>query len=189
MDGLAQYAAPRDKLRRMCEQGLIYQVRRGLYLSSWARDQLETPMVLAPLVYGPSYVSHETALAHYGIIPERVAEITCTTSKRAKYYDTPLGRFRYFPLNDEAFSFGYRSEPSAQGNYLIAEPEKALCDRIARVKGLTAMKEVPALLFEDLRIAPDSLKSLRSDFIQEIAARYRKNNLKLFSRWFQREFG
>ena len=85
MDRLAGFRAPRNKLRRLCLDGEVVRVRKGLYVapSFPGRVPAVDHLVLASLVYGPSYVSLETALAWHGLIPERVEEITSVTCKRA----------------------------------------------------------------------------------------------------------
>lgn len=185
MDRLQDFRAPRDKLRRLCESGEVIQVKRGLYIAgpdAEAQHRAD-PRVVSGLVYGPSYVSLETALSHYGMIPERVAEINCMTSKRAKVFDTPVGRFRYRPIPERAFAVGVNRESARGGSYLIASPEKALCDRVAQARRLSAQREVPAFLFDDLRVEEESLDGLDSALIESIAERYRRTPVTLFSQW------
>ena len=185
MDRLQDFRAPRDKLRRLCESGEVIQVKRGLYIAgpdAEAQHRVD-PRVVSGLVYGPSYVSLETALSHYGMIPERVAEINCMTSKRAKVFDTPVGRFRYRPIPERAFAVGVNRESARGGSYLIASPEKALCDRVAQARRLSAQREVPAFLFDDLRVEEESLDGLDSALIESIAERYRRTPVTLFSQW------
>lgn len=166
------------------------RVKKGLYVPGWRRGE-ERPvdsLVLAGLVYGPSYVSLETALVLYGMIPERVEEITCVTSKRARRFSTPLGRFTYQPVNERVFSYAVKLEQARGGSYFLAEPEKALCDRIALVRGLTAMRDVAALLGEELRIDPDAVRrSFRLPVVMEIADRYRRRNVRAFAKWLARD--
>ena len=47
------------------------------------------------MIYGPSYVSKEYALAHHGLIPEGVTLVTSITPKRFKHFKTPVGEFVY----------------------------------------------------------------------------------------------
>ena len=63
MDRLAGYRAPRNKLRNLCLGGDVVRVRKGLYVAPMfpGRPPAVDPLVLAPLIYGPSYVSLETA--------------------------------------------------------------------------------------------------------------------------------
>jgi hypothetical protein len=146
-------------------------------------------LVLSGLIYGPSYVSLETALSLYGLIPERVEEITCITLKRARVFRTPVGRFSYTPIRPDAYPVGLRLEAGKGGSWYFAEPEKALCDRMAQIDGLQCMRDVPAVLHEDLRIAPEDLDGFRVPLVSEIAARYRRKNVTAFARWFEKDRG
>lgn len=190
MDRLGGFDAPRDKLRRIRGHGDVVRVKKGLYVPGWAPPQEPPvdPLVLSGLIYGPSYVSLESALAHYGLIPERVEEITCVTSKRARSFRTPVGRFSYRPVNERVFSYGVKLEPAKGGSYFLAEPEKALCDRIALVRGLSAVRDVRRVLADDLRIELDAIGSFRLPEVAEIAARYRRGNVSAFLQWLEREF-
>ena len=148
MDRLAGYRAPRNKLRNLCLSGDLVRIRKGLYVAPTfpSRPPGVDPLALAPLIYGPSYVSLETALAHHGLIPERVYEITSVTSKRAKLFRTPVGRFSYRPVNESVYGYGVGLQPATGGAYFLAEPEKALCDRIACVPPAAAPLRRPRLL-------------------------------------------
>jgi len=183
MNELRGYEAPRDRLSRLVQQGQVVRVKQGLYLSPGAKVD---PLVLSALVYGPSYVSLETAMAIHGMIPERTEEITAITSKRAKLFATPVGRFRYHPVNERVFPCGFQIVEADGGSYLLAEPEKALCDRVARVRGLSAQRDVEPLLAEDLRIDMDTLATLRLPLMKEITERYRRKNVTAFYRWLNR---
>ena len=185
MDRLQDYAAPRDKLRQLCLSDQVIQVKKGLYVRGEDKHTVN-PFVVAGLTYGPSYVSLESALVHYGLIPERTEEITSICllkTRQIKQFHTPLGRFTYRPVNPRVFSFGVRLEESQGGNFFIAEPEKALSDRIALVRGLTAVRDVSTVIFDDLRIEPEALDSFRVPVVKEIASRYRRKNVRAFYRW------
>jgi len=190
MDRLRNYRAPRDRLGHLCATGDIVRVRKGLYVPGWrgGEEPPVDPLVLSGLVYGPSYVSLETALARHGLIPERVEEVTGVTSKRAKQYDTPVGRFRYEPVNERVFGLGIRLEQARGGSFFLAEPEKALCDRLAMMRGLTAARDVRAALEHDLRIeTEDIVEGFRQSLVAEIAAAYRRKSVSAFHRWLARQ--
>ena len=189
MDRLeGRFRAPRNKVQSLCRNGEIIRVKKGLYVSGTrpGEEPRVDPLVLSGLIYGPSYVSLETALSWHGLIPERVDEITCMTSKRARVFRTPVGRFTYTPVNEDAFPVGVRLESGKGGSGYLAEPEKALCDRIAQVKGLEAMRDIPAVLEESLRIEPGDLDELRVPLVLEIASRYRRKNVAAFARWLEK---
>lgn len=105
------------------------------------------------------------------------------TSKRARSFDTPVGRFRYLPIPERAFAIGVARETAKGGAYLLAQPEKALCDRIAQAADLEAQREVPGFLFDDLRIEEDRIDDLDAGLIEGIAAVYRRTPVSVFARW------
>lgn len=190
MDRLLDYRAPRDRLGLLCENGAVIRVRKGLFVPGSRRGEEPPvdPLVLSGLVYGPAYVSLETALARHGLIPERVEEITCITSKRAKQFDTPVGRFRYEPVNERVFGIGIRLEQTRGGSYFLAEPEKALCDRLAMLSGLSTARDIRAALEDDLRVDVEALVStFRLPLVEEIANAYRRSSVLAFHRWLAKQ--
>lgn len=93
--------------------------------------------LIANHLRGPSYVSLESAMYYWGMIPERVHEISSVTLKTSKKYTTPLGRFRFLHLAAPYYSFGIESVQLApQQMALIASREKAICDKIILTAGV-----------------------------------------------------
>ena len=91
--------------------------------------QLLSRELIANHLYGPSYVSLETALSFYGIIPERTEVMRSVTFKRSKKFKTSLGLFEYQSIPSKIYSIGFKQEFVGDNyTYLIATPEKALCD-------------------------------------------------------------
>ena len=95
---LKSYASPKARITRLIKSGRVIQVRRGLFLESGDRDY--SLKSLASIVYGPSYVSFEYALSHYGLIPERVNVVTSAVYNKNKNrrFHTPVGDFYYYYL-------------------------------------------------------------------------------------------
>jgi predicted transcriptional regulator of viral defense system len=186
MHRLENFEAARNKLAGLCASGEVIRVKKGLYIAGGAGAGRVDPLVLSGLVYGPSYVSRESALAIYGMIPERVAEVTCMTSKRARVFATPVGRFSYKPIHARVFSTGVRLVEADGGSYFLASPEKALCDRIAMLRGLEAQRDVAAVLEDELRIDLDRLAELDLAAVSEISQRYRRVPVRVFARWLER---
>ncbi|MFN0077600.1 MAG: hypothetical protein ACKVY0_14105 [Prosthecobacter sp.] len=186
-DRLRDYASPRDKITRMLASGEIVRVKKGLYVPGppLALRGVD-PLVLAGLVFGPSYVSLEKALELHGLIPERVAEITCATTKRHKVFDTPVGRFSYHSVPKPAFPLGLELREAAGGHYFLATAEKALCDRVAQAAGISNQEHIAGLLLKDLRIDAGALRRLALDQVDAIAAAYRWRPVVLLARWLAR---
>ena len=121
----------RRQLSRWRQTGKIYQLRRGLYcLAPPYRKITPHPFLVANRMLPASYVSLQSALAYYGMIPEYVPVTTSVTTKRPTHWETQLGifDFRHIQVN---FFDGYRLEDIGEGQQaFIASPEKALLDLI-----------------------------------------------------------
>jgi predicted transcriptional regulator of viral defense system len=121
----------RRQLSRWTRSGKVVQLRRNVYAlgPSWRRVEPH-PFVAANELQRSSYVSLESILAQYGMIPEAVPVTTSVSTGRPGSIDTPLGRFDYRHIAAPAF-FGYRKvRVSPDQEALIAEPEKALLDLV-----------------------------------------------------------
>ena len=125
------------------------------------------------------------ALSYYGLIPERVYEITSATMRMKKEFDTPLGRFTYKPIPLQAYALGVDWFcDNIHGGKLIATSEKALCDKIRSDRGIgrLSQQKLRDYLEFDLRIDMDLLYTLDTELIMAIATAYRSSNLKNLSK-------
>ena len=57
-------------------------------------------------LHRPSYISLESALSHYGLIPEAVYSVQNITTKKTIAYETIAGTFNYRSIKAQLF-FGY----------------------------------------------------------------------------------
>ena len=164
MEALCDYGSPNDKISQMIKSGELLSLRRGLYVPGPEID-LPTPnvFVIANHLRGPSYISLESALSYWGLIPERVYEISSVTIKTSKVYATPLGRFSFQYLKTPYYSFGLNSiRITEYQTAMIASKEKAICDKIILTSGvqLRSVQQTLDFLLEDLRIDEDQLSNL-----------------------------
>lgn len=80
---------PDVKIPELERKGLVIRVKRDLYVVSPKVHNKEISRELvANHLYSPSYVSLESALAHYGLIPERVYAMRSVCMKLHKQYDS-----------------------------------------------------------------------------------------------------
>jgi hypothetical protein len=180
-DALAAYGNPRMKITRMMAAGELIPLRRGLYL----RDRQINPISLAPAIYGPSYVSFETALAWHGLIPERVEEILSAVIKRPGFFETPVGRFRYRHVPSRVFAIGIERVDDGVMPWLLASPAKALCDRIALEASIRSQQDVRAWL-SSMRI--EEIPALDRDQLGACAEHYGRPSVRQFARYIQKNF-
>lgn len=129
--GTAERADVQRQLSRWVKAGRLYQLRRGLYaLVPPYRKIRPHPFVIANRLAQGSYVSLQSALAHYGLIPEYVPVTTSVTAGRPGRWHTPLGSYEFRHLQAELLR-GYRLTPLGEDQEaFLATPEKALLDLI-----------------------------------------------------------
>ncbi len=92
-------------------------------------------------------------------------------------YVTPLGNYEYITISEDYFQIGIRQEiVNNQYAYMIASPEKAICDMIIATQGLRlqSVKAVQAYLKEDLRIDFSAIETYDTDIIRQCIASGKK---------------
>ena len=143
-DFLKEYSQPGFKAHMMVKEGKLIRLKRGWFCVNpkYSKKSINHGVVANVLYDGPSYVSIETALSYYGLIPERTMGMTSVVTGRSKTFKTPIGWFSYKSIPEDLFPIGVRSVDG----YLMASPEKALCDYLYTLPDLFAGK-VSAALF------------------------------------------
>jgi hypothetical protein len=163
---------PDEKVSKLERKGHIIRVKRDLYVVSQnVHNQKISRELLANHLYGPSYVSLESALSYYGLIPERVYSMLSVCTKQYKQYYTPLGNFEYVKVPENYFSIGINQEIINNSYaFLIASPEKALCDKIVHLRKvrIQSVKAMHEYLENDLRFEMDALSSFNTDIIEKL---------------------
>lgn len=121
----------RRQLTRWTRSGRLYQLRRGLYaLAPPYRKVKPHPFLIANRLVRASYVSSQSALGHYGLIPEYVPVTTNVTTARPGRWETAYGLFEFRHIQPALFHGYCRIELSHDQWAFVATPEKALLDLI-----------------------------------------------------------
>lgn len=177
---LSDYKAPENKIKRMCEQKEIVKLTKNLY-----ETVTNTPgYLVADAIYNPSYLSFDYALAYYGLIPEAVYVYTSATynKNKKKKYTNQLGTFVYQDVSAQVYPYGIQIMYEGEYSYLIATPEKALCDKLYALRPVKNKKEMYNLLFNDLRIELDEFKKLNYAELYILSDLYKSTNHKLLKK-------
>ena len=162
---LAGDVEPRDvrrQLSRWTKAGRLFQLRRGLYALAPPFQKVKPhPFVIANRMVRGSYVSCQSALAHYGLIPEYVPVIVSVTTARPGGWETPLGRFEFRHIKTELLR-GYRLiDLGSEQKAFVATPEKALLDLIYLHPGADSLNYLRELRLQNLeRLNLDELQRL-----------------------------
>lgn len=162
-----------QKIRLLERDGQIIRLKRGLYVcSSDVTGKALSTELIANHLYAPSYVSMSSALRYYGLIPEAVYVMQSMTLKHSRNFDTPLGRFEYTSIARKAFPIGLTSIQKEGFAFVMASPEKALCDLIANSSqvNLRYRKDAERYLEEDIRMEPDDFKQMDAGVFEDYAA-------------------
>ena len=177
---LKKYKAPGNKLSRMIKTETITPIIRGLYET----EKNMPGYLLAGSIYGPSYLSFDFALSHYGLIPEAVYVFTSATfeKKKAKKFTTPFGTFIYRDVPSSVYPLGIEIKKEGAYAYAIASPEKALCDKLYSIPPIKSKKELQHLLFTDLRIDENEFIKLCHEDLLILCELYHCTNLKILAK-------
>lgn len=170
---LHDYKTPNDKIHRWLQQGCLLQIKRGLYVvSPQTSGELWSLPLIANVLYGPSYVSLDYALFYHGLIPERVVEVSSVTTRRSTFYQSDVGRFSYTHLPLPYYSLGIiQVTPADNVRYLMASPEKALCDTLLLTRNLRvySVKGLENYLQQDLRLDFSELAQFDVTLVKKLA--------------------
>lgn len=162
-------------IKRAIRKGYLIPIRRDLYLIKNSQNPLLNSFEIAPIIYGPSYVSFESALSYHGWIPEAVRTTTCASVKRAKEFETPIGIFSYEHIPSKVFSLGVEQHQQDALTLFIASPVKALADMIyARKRVWESIND----LSEDLRIEVESFQTSDRKTLNELIENYPSPRVK-----------
>lgn len=162
--------AKNNKVMELEKAGYITRLKRGLYVVS--RDltgKMYSTELMANHIYTPSYISMLSALRFYGLIPETVHVMQSMTIKHSRTFENSFGRFEYIGISREAFPVGLTQMESAGVSFVIASPEKALCDLIANTPmlNLRYKKEAICYLRDDIRFDMEALKQMNPQIFRE----------------------
>jgi len=168
---MSNYNFPRNKVSTLEKRGTIIRLKRGLYVvpDKISRTTLSRELI-ANHLYGPSYISFETALAFYGLIPEKVYTVRSATFKRAIRFENIVGNFEYITVPKKYYSIGIcRQAGGDNDTFMLAMPEKALCDLILATPNLRlqSIKAMRFFLEDDLRIDFSNWHNIDTEIIRQ----------------------
>lgn len=166
------------KVAQLERAGEIIRLRRNLFVVN--PEETGIPLssgLIANHLLAPSYVSMQTALRYYGLIPEAVYTIQSMTFKAAKEFNTPVGNYCYYHISRETYPIGITQIKEENSVYIMATPEKALCDLIANQPGINLRYKKEALEFleENLRFDMDRFCQLNPEIFLAYAKTGKKS--------------
>lgn len=167
---------PQDIRRQVnywLKKGFLIKLKKGIYIfSEEFRKQKVSGFLISNYLISPSYISLETALGYYGLIPEKITTFTAITTRKTTRIKNPLGVFLYTNIKKELF-FGFTKKKEDDYDFFIAEPEKAILDYFYFKKQISGSDEE----FEELRF--QNIELLEPKKLLTYAERYNQRVLKI----------
>ncbi len=165
-------------VKRSIAAGDLISVRRGLYClgEKYRRKSLDL-FALAQRIYGPSYVSLESALSFHGWIPDGVFSVTSVSMKRSVEFKTPFGVFAYHRIPSNPFLEGVERHETEAGAFFMASPWKALADYVYIYKKNWRSSEP---LKESLRIEKEFFRSIPVEELHRLRQIYKSLRVQNF---------
>jgi len=162
----------RRRLNEWQDKCYIKKIIRGYYLFTELAVDEEILFKIANQIYYPSYVSLESALSYYNLIPESVYEITSISTRKTYHFKTSLGEFSFRSIKPQLF-FGYHLIKDKKYYIKIAGIEKTLLDYFYLHTDLETIHD-----FASLRINREALiEQVNEDKLNEHLKKFNQNRL------------
>ena len=186
-ESLTDYKAKDIKIKRMSDNKEIIKLTKNLYET----NKNAPGYVVANAIYSPSYLSFDYALAYYGLIPEAVYTYTSATfgKGKKKLYKNDFGTYTYRDVPTHIYPYGLQIYQEQDYSYVMATPEKALCDKLYTLKVVRNKKDMYDLLFNDLRIDEEEFVKLNIVKVEKLSNLYCSRNVKLLYKYMRRNKG
>ena len=182
---LKQYKQPVNKINRMVKDGELFPLIKGKYET----NKNVHPFALARSICSPSYISFDSALSYYGLIPEAVYSVTSATFNKRKShsYQTYFGNYYFEDIPANIYFYGViLVRLNDNYSFHIASKEKALCDKLYKRKPISNLKEMENVLFDDLRIDEDILATFDMEEMKFYSENYKSTNVMLLYKFLRR---
>ena len=117
----------RENLHEWQKKNYIKKIIKGHYIFSDTEINKSVLFTIANEIYKPSYISFESALYYYHLIPEVVMGITSANGRNTYSFKSSFGNFSYKKIKP-SLMFGYKIVKYLNHLFKIAEIEKAVLD-------------------------------------------------------------
>ena len=176
--------ARRLMMHRAVASGEVLRLKRGIYLLAPPYRRSEPhPFAIAALLHPSSHISLESALAHHGLIPEAVVQVSSVTAARSRTFATPVGVFSFDRVPATRPRSGIEATRlDRQFWAFIATPLRAIADMVYLRREVSWRTDGIAFLTESLRIEEDDLARIPMDRAAEIVQAIRNARVREYIR-------
>ncbi len=172
----------RRRLSEWQKKRYIKKIIKGYYLFSDVDMNEDTLSAIANKIYKPSYISFETAMSHYRLIPESIYMITSASTKRTSLFETPVARFSYRTIKPALF-FGYSLLP---GRIKMAFMEKAILDYFYINPAVQTDDDFASLRINREEMLSRVNKERLADYMRRFSQKRLSKRMEHFLEWLER---
>ena len=172
----------RRRLSEWQKKGYIKKIVKGYYLFSEVDVDESMLSTIANKIYKPSYISFETAMSHYRLIPESIYMITSASTRRTYLFETPVARFSYSTIKPALF-FGYSILP---GGIKMAFMEKAILDYFYINPWARTENDFASLRVNREEILDQLNKERLAEYLKRFNQKRLSNRMESFLEWLKR---
>jgi len=172
----------RRRLSEWQKKGYIKKIIKGHYFFSDVEMNEDTLWAIANKIYKPSYISFETAMSHYRLIPESIYMITSASTKRTSMFETALTRFSYRTIKPSLF-FGYSLLPDRTK---MAFMEKAILDYFYINPAVQTDAEFASLRINREELLAQVSEERLADYLQRFNQKRLSKRMQHFLEWLKR---
>ena len=190
---LADRSEPARKalVHRAAAAGEIIRLKPGLFLlAPEFRKTHPHPFIIAAILHFPSHVSLESALAHHGLIPEAVFQVSSVTSSRSRTFKTPVGVFSFVRVPATNPRAGVLALKIDGRNWaFVATPLRAVADLVYTRKDVSWEKDGLAFLTDSMRMEREDLEKMAWEGLNEVCESLRSRRTTDYLQGLFRELG
>ena len=169
----------RRRLSEWQKKGYIKKIIKGFYLFSDIDIDESTLFAIANKIYKPSYISFETAMSYYQLIPESIYMITSASTRRTSLFETPMARFSYRTIKPSLF-FGYSL---LAGGIKMASVEKAILDYLYINPEVRTPDDFASLRMNREEMLSQVSMERLTDYVQRFKHKRLSKTMKHFLEW------
>ena len=164
----------RNNLTRWTKKGYLIRLRQGYFTFAEYKNKADYSLYFANRMYRPSYISLQTALSFYGMIPETVVQIISVSSLKTASFSNEIGEYFYKNVKENLI-FGYELKLMADNrNLQFATPEKALLDFLYLYPFYNNEQELQELRLDEAFLQDD----LNKELLMEYCSRFQSKALE-----------
>ena len=165
----------RSQITGWVAKGYVIPLKRGLYtLREDDRNNKFSLYFLANNLYSPSYISLESALSYYGLIPEKVVAITSISPKKTQRFENYYGKFIYQHVKNALYDDYVAAKDEFSNRFFIASKERAIIDFLyLRTRGI---ENIESDIFQS-SYRMQNLETIDVDKLKTIAEKFKQKKL------------